>query len=83
MRMLRRTGFAVTLVSGLALIGSAVQGFSGMDTRLELAASEPPARSVLVVDRDRTYDGCEDHPSDRSVARQHDLDREPAFRPRA
>jgi hypothetical protein len=78
--MLRRTGFAVTLVSGLALIGSAVQGVSGMDTRLELAASPVPERSVLVVDRDRTHDGCDDY---RSPARQHDLDREPAFGPRA
>jgi hypothetical protein len=83
MRMLRRTGFAVTLVSGLALIGSAVQGVSGMDTRLELAASGPPERSVLVVDRDRTHDGCDDYRSERSAPRQHDLDREPAFGPRA
>ena len=58
MRMLRRTGFAVTLVTGLALIGSAVQGVSGMDTRLELAASAPAERSVLVVDR--PHDGCDD-----------------------
>ena len=61
MRLLRRTGFAVTLVTGLALTGSAVQGVSGMDTRLELAASAPAERQVLIADRDRPHDGCDDH----------------------
>jgi hypothetical protein len=36
--LLRRTGFAATLLAGLALTGSAVHGLSGMDTTLELAA---------------------------------------------
>ena len=47
MRTLRRTGFAATLVTGLLLTASAVNGVSGMDTTLELAASAPE-RPVLV-----------------------------------
>jgi hypothetical protein len=51
MRILRRTGFAVTLVTGLLLTASAVNGVSGMDTTLELAASTPD-RPVLVSHHD-------------------------------
>jgi hypothetical protein len=36
--LLRRTAFLATLVTGLALVGSAVHGVSGMDRELELAA---------------------------------------------
>jgi hypothetical protein len=60
MHLLRRTGFAVTLVTGLALIGAAVNGVSGIDTRLEVAASAPPERPVFVVDRGPAERGCED-----------------------
>jgi hypothetical protein len=60
MRLLRRTGFAATLVTGLALTGSAVHGVSGMDSELELAATAPE-RPVLVSDRDTAWDECDDH----------------------
>ena len=60
MLALRRTGFAVTLVTGLLLTASAVNGVSGMDTTLELAASTPE-RPVLVSYRDtgRDWGGCD------------------------
>jgi hypothetical protein len=61
MRTLRRTGFAATLVIGLFLTASAVNGVSGMDTTLELAARTPD-RPVLVSYHDGTrWDGCGDH----------------------
>ena len=60
MRLLRRTGFAATLVTGLVLTGSAVHGMSDMDTTLELAAGAPE-RPVLVSHRERAWDGCDDH----------------------
>lgn len=44
---LRRTGFAATLLTGTLLTASAVHGVSGMDTRLELAATVQD-RPVLV-----------------------------------
>jgi hypothetical protein len=60
MRLLRRTGFAATLVTGLVLTGSAVHGMSDMDTTLELAAGAPE-RPLLVSHRDSAWDGCDDH----------------------
>jgi hypothetical protein len=60
MRLLRRTGFAATVVTGLVLTGSAVHGVSGMDTRLELAATAPD-RPELVSHRDAAWDECDDH----------------------
>ena len=47
---IRRLGFAATLLTGLALTGSAVHGVSGMDTTLELAATTPD-RPELVSHR--------------------------------
>jgi hypothetical protein len=76
MRLLRRTGFAATLVTGLLLTGSAVHGLSDMDTTLELAATTPD-RPVLVSHR--AADECDRW---RSAAREHDLDGQPALAPR-
>jgi hypothetical protein len=58
MRTLRRTGFAATLVTGLLLTASAVNGVSAMDTTLELAASTPE-RPMLVSHRDADWGGCD------------------------
>jgi len=59
MRRLRRIGFAVVLVTGLVLTASAVHGLSGMDARLELAATTPD-RTVLVGHHDSGWDACDD-----------------------
>jgi hypothetical protein len=49
---LRRAGFAATLLTGLALTGSAVHGLAGMDTKLQVAATTVE-RPVLVSDHHR------------------------------
>jgi len=47
--MLRRAGFAATLLTGLVLCVAGVSGLARVDTTLELAASSPPARPVVLV----------------------------------
>jgi hypothetical protein len=56
MRTLRRTGFAATLVTGLLLTASAVNGVSSMDTTLQLAANAPE-RPVFVSHEARPAPG--------------------------
>ena len=66
MRTLRRTGFAATLVTGLLLTASAVNGVSSMDTTLQLAATAPE-RPVFVSRHEARpapgpgWGGCDDH----------------------
>jgi hypothetical protein len=66
--MLRRTGFAATLLTGLLLTGFAVHGVSGMNTNLELAAA-PPDRPVLVSHHEPDPDrgGCDGPRGDRRL----------------
>ena len=61
MRTLRRTGFAATLVTGLFLTASAVNGVSGMDTTLELAARTPDRPALVSYHADDRWDGCAGH----------------------
>jgi hypothetical protein len=67
--LLRRLGFATTLLTGLALTGSAVHGVSGMDTSLQVAATVPE-RPVLVSDheRDRADDWCDGPRDERRLS---------------
>ena len=60
MRTLRRTGFAATLVTGLLLTASAVNGVSGMDTTLEHAARTPDRPVLVSYHVDDRWDGCAD-----------------------
>ena len=53
--LLRRTAFLATLVTGLALTASAVNGVSGMDTSLQLAASTSE-RPTFVSDPEPSWD---------------------------
>jgi hypothetical protein len=57
--LLRRTAFLAVLVTGLALIASAVHGVSGMDRELELAAVSNQERPTFVRDEHR-WGGCDD-----------------------
>jgi hypothetical protein len=58
--LLRRSAFLAVLAAGAALFGAGVQGVTGMDTTLELAAQRTDERPVLV----RYDDGrdCPDAP---------------------
>jgi hypothetical protein len=62
---LRRLGFAATLLTGLALTGSAVHGVSGMDATLELAAS--PADRPVFVSHHHADGECDGPPDDRRL----------------
>jgi hypothetical protein len=56
--LLRRAGFAATLLAGLVLTGSAMHGLSGMDTTLELAAVRERPVFVDHHERDRPWGEC-------------------------
>ena len=60
MRTLRRIGFAATLVTGLFLTAFAVNGVSGMDTTLELAARTPDRPVLVSYHDDYGWDGFGD-----------------------
>jgi hypothetical protein len=71
---LRRAGFAATLVTGTALLGSALHGLAGVNTTLELADSSarPAPKSALVSYHhrpDRAGGEC-DGPRERRHARR-------------
>jgi hypothetical protein len=50
--LVRRSAFVAVLAAGAALFGAGVQGVTGMDTSLQLAAERTDQRPVLV-----RYDG--------------------------
>ena len=54
--LLRRTAFLAVLVTGLALIASAVHGVSGMDRELQLAAVSHQERPTFVRDQPHVRD---------------------------
>jgi hypothetical protein len=56
--LVRRSGFAVVLAAGAVLFGAGVQGVTGMDTTLQLAAERTDERPVLA----RYDDGARDCP---------------------
>jgi hypothetical protein len=63
--LVRRSAFLAVLAAGAALFGAGVQGVTGMDTTLQLAAQRTDDRPVLA-----RYDGggwdrdCPDPPPD-------------------
>jgi hypothetical protein len=60
--LLRRSLFATVLATGAVLFGAGVQGVTGMDTTLQLAAERTDDRPVLVrYDQGRD---CPDTPHD-------------------
>ena len=48
--VLRRAGFAATIVTGLAMLAAALHGMTGVDSTLRLAAAAPPGGTTFVVD---------------------------------
>ena len=60
--LLRRSLFAAVLATGAVLFGAGVQGVTGMDTTLQLAAERTDDRPVLVR-YDQGWD-CPDTPRD-------------------
>jgi hypothetical protein len=60
---LRRSAFLAVLAAGAALFGAGVQGVTGMDTTLQLAAQRTDERPVLVR-YDNGWD-CPDAPPDQ------------------
>jgi hypothetical protein len=64
--LLRRTAFLAVLATGLGLTASGINGLSGMDTSLKLAAATHEPRTVPVGDPwgvpvgDR-WGGCDRH----------------------
>ena len=56
--LVRRTGFAATLLTGIALMGSAVHGVSEVDTTLELAAARDRPVDVLHREPTRPWGEC-------------------------
>jgi hypothetical protein len=59
--LVRRSGFAVVLAAGAVLFGAGVQGVTGMDTTLQLAAERTDERPVLARYDDDGRD-CPDAP---------------------
>ena len=45
--VLRRAGFAATIVTGLAMLAAALHGMTGVDSTLRLAAAAPPGGEHL------------------------------------
>jgi hypothetical protein len=54
--LIRRTAFLAVLGTGLGLAFSGIQGVSGVDTSLRLAAATNEARTTPVIDR---WDDCD------------------------
>jgi hypothetical protein len=61
--LVRRSTFVTVLAAGAALFGAGVQGVTGMETKLQLAAERTDDRPVLVryYDDGRGWD-CPDAP---------------------
>ena len=51
-RLLRRSGFAATVLSGAALFGMGVTGVAGVDENLENAAQPAKPEPTAVIQRD-------------------------------
>jgi hypothetical protein len=65
--LVRRSAFLAVLAAGAALFGAGVQGVTGMDTTLQLAAQRTDERPVLArYEYDRGWD-CPDGPPPQGV----------------
>ena len=68
MRMLlRRTGFAATLATGLLLLGAAAHGLTGVDRSLELAVTDRPDRPLLASSHSGGRDCSDARPHDQRI----------------